>query len=98
MKLLQSSSSVRAGACHAYLEQRARKIGLATAILVASVGAVAADERYALQEAPGIHAYREGRSSAVQQDWTHQDSSASINRMGLGADPAHPEGPGNFSF
>jgi hypothetical protein len=96
--LLQSSSSVRAGAGHAYLEQRARKIGLAAAILVASVGAVAAGERYARQEAPGIHAYREGRSSAVQQDWTRQDSSATVDRIGLGADPAHPEGPGNFSF
>jgi hypothetical protein len=98
VKLLQSSSSVRAGASHAYLEQWARKIGLAAAILVASVGAVAADERYALREAPGIYAYQEGRSSAVQQDWTRQDSSATVDRIGLGADPAHPEGPGNFSF
>jgi hypothetical protein len=76
----------------------ARKIGLAAAILVAFAGAVAADERYPLRGAPGFYAYREGRSSAVQQDRTHQDSSASVNRIGLGADPAHPEGPGNFSF
>jgi hypothetical protein len=93
----QSSSSVRAGAC-AYLEQRARKIGLAAGILVASAGAVAADERYAFPGAPGFYAYREGRSSAVPQEQTHQDSSAIVGRMGLGADPTHPDGPGNFSF
>jgi hypothetical protein len=83
---------------HAYLEQRARTIGLAVALLVASVGAVGADECYALREAPGFYAYREGCSSAVQQDRTHQDSSATFGRIGLGADPAHPEVPGNFSF
>lgn len=38
----------------------------------------------------------EGRS--VQEwDWFRYGYSGSRGRMGLGADPAHPEGPGNFS-
>ncbi|MCI0467780.1 MAG: hypothetical protein L0Y57_12360 [Beijerinckiaceae bacterium] len=38
----------------------------------------------------------EGRS--VQEwDWLRYDYSGTRGRMGLGADPAHPEGPGNFS-
>lgn len=38
----------------------------------------------------------EGRSV---QDWDRYryDYSGTRGRMGLGADPAHPEGPGNFS-
>ena len=76
----------------------ARKIGLAAAISVALAGAVAADERYALQGALGFSARQEEGRSAAQQDRTHNDSSGSVGRVGLGADPAHPEGPGNFSF
>jgi hypothetical protein len=76
----------------------ARKIGLAAAILVAFAGAVAADERYPLRGAPGFSASQEEGRSAAQQDWTHHDSSGNVGRVGLGADPAHPEGPGNFSF
>ena len=94
----QSSSSVRAGACDAYLGPKARRIGLAAAILVASVGAVAAGERCALPGAPGFCACQEAGPSAAQQDPTHHDSSATVGRIGFGADPAHPEGPGNFSF
>ncbi|MCI0599159.1 MAG: hypothetical protein L0Y50_04870 [Beijerinckiaceae bacterium] len=38
----------------------------------------------------------EGRS--VQEwDWLRYDYSGTRGRMGLGADPARPEGPGNFS-
>jgi len=76
----------------------ARKIGLSAAILVASAGAVAADQRYALRGAPGFSACREANPAAAQQDRIHHDSSGTVGRMGLGADPAHPEGPGNFSF
>lgn len=76
----------------------AQTIGLATAIFVASVGAVAAGERDAHRCAPGFSpSLQEGRSAA-QQDRIDYDSSAPGGRMGLGADPAHPEGPGNFSF
>jgi hypothetical protein len=76
----------------------ARKIGVAAAILVASAGAVAADECRALPGTPGFFACLEAGRSVAQQDRTHHDSSATVGRMGLGADPAHPEGPGNFSF
>lgn len=76
----------------------AGKIGLAAAILVALAGAVAADERYPLGSAPGFSARQQEGRSAAQQDRIHYDSSAPVGRMGLGADPAHPEGPGNFSF
>lgn len=38
----------------------------------------------------------EGRS--VQEwDWLRYGYSGTRGRLGLGADPAHPEGPGNFS-
>ena len=38
----------------------------------------------------------QGRS--VQElDWFRYGYSGTRGRMGLGADPAHPEGPGNFS-
>lgn len=30
-------------------------------------------------------------------DWYRYDFSGTRGRIGLGADPAHPEGPGNFS-
>ncbi|VFU09544.1 hypothetical protein [Methylocella tundrae] len=35
--------------------------------------------------------------SAQSQDRAAYDCSGTRGRMGLGADPAHPEGPGNFS-
>lgn len=42
-----------------------------------------------------------GRSISVppfqQQDQQSYDHSGTRGRMGLGANPAHPEGPGNFS-
>ncbi len=79
-------------------ERLALKIGLAAAIFVASVGAVAAGERDAARRAPGFSpSLQEGRSAA-EQDRIHYDLSAPLGRMGLGADPAHPEGPGNFTF
>ena len=38
------------------------------------------------------------RGRPVQElDWFRYDYSGTRGRMGLGADPAHPEGPGNFS-
>ncbi|WP_026605746.1 hypothetical protein [Methylocapsa acidiphila] len=38
----------------------------------------------------------EGRSAA-EQDRANYDWSGTRGRMGLGASPMHPEGPGNFS-
>lgn len=35
--------------------------------------------------------------SVQSQDRAAYDCSGTRGRMGLGADPAHPEGPGNFS-
>jgi hypothetical protein len=41
---------------------------------------------------------RIARGRPVQEwDWFRYGYSGSRGRMGLGADPAHPEGPGNFS-
>jgi hypothetical protein len=41
---------------------------------------------------------RTARGRPVQElDWFRYDYSGTRGRMGLGADPAHPEDPGNFS-
>lgn len=40
--------------------------------------------------------FAEGHS-LEEWDWLRYDYSGTRGRMGLGASPAHPEGPGNFS-
>jgi hypothetical protein len=70
--------------------QKTGKIGLAATVLF------------------GLGARRRGRGSAYQQnpppctsladcDRKAYGESGTRGRMGLGADPAHPEGPGNVS-
>jgi hypothetical protein len=77
------------------------KILVATAVSVfASSGAIAQNyyNNYGgpLPPNPPAGWLAEGRSV---QDWDRYryDYSGTRGRMGLGADPAHPEGPGNFS-
>jgi hypothetical protein len=79
------------------------KAQLAAAILVASGGTVAADERFPsnqyygpyenngpfVKPNPGLAPSREDRNTFFR--------SGTRGRQGLGASPIHPEGPGNVS-
>ncbi|QBR70009.1 hypothetical protein CU048_00500 [Beijerinckiaceae bacterium] len=70
-----------------------------TVSILASSGAIAQNYNYyygPLPPNPPPSWLAEGRSV---QDWQNYryDYSGTAGRMGLGADPAHPEGPGNFS-
>jgi hypothetical protein len=91
---------------------KAQKIGLAAAILVASVGAVAADERYApglpgffalpplYEGSPFSSPYFANQFQGLapsREDRNIFNRSGSRGRMGLGASPIHPEGAGNDS-
>jgi hypothetical protein len=73
---------------------KALKIGLAVAVLVVSTCVVAAQEQH---EHPqyGFYQNRTPCSSLDDCDRRAFDKSGTPGRMGLGADPAQPEGPGN---
>ena len=82
---------------------KAEEIGLAAAILVASIGVVAADERFPpdqyygpyensgpfVKPNPGLAPSRADRNDFFR--------SGTRGRQGLGASPIHPEGAGNVS-
>jgi Trm5-related predicted tRNA methylase len=73
--------------------------GLAAAMLMASMGVVAAQEHYPptrdLYSRYGLYEYRSVAPSRWDRLRFHR--SGTRGRMGLGADPAHPEGPSNVS-
>jgi hypothetical protein len=70
----------------------------ALAPILASGGAIAQTYRYdqPLPRDPPPGWTAEGRS-VESWDRYRYDFSGTRGRMGLGADPNHPEGPGNFS-
>lgn len=72
--------------------------GVTLASLLASSGAIAQTYRYGepLPPNPPPGWTAEGRS-VEGWDRYRYDYSGTRGRMGLGADPSHPEGPGNFS-
>ena len=80
---------------------QAAKIGLAAAVLLGSMGAAGAqvlypagsDTYYRYQN--GIYEHRSVAPSRWDRHRFHR--SGTRGRMGLGADPMHPEGPGNVS-
>jgi hypothetical protein len=73
-----------------------QKIGLAVTVLLASVRVVVAQEQLA---PPQYGSYQNPPpcTSLADCDRKAYDESGTPGRMGLGADPAHPEGPGNVS-
>jgi hypothetical protein len=99
-KYVQGSSSTKTGACYeAFVRKGARppqspEDRLAVAVLVASTRVVPAREQY---EHPqyGFYQNRPPCTSVDDCDRRTFDKSGTPGRMGLGADPAHPEGPGN---
>jgi hypothetical protein len=78
----------------ALARRKARTIGLAVAVLVASTRVVAAQEQH---EHPQYGFYQNRPPCTSVDDCNRRafDKSGTPGRMGLGADPAHPEGPGN---
>ncbi|HEY8095945.1 MAG TPA: hypothetical protein VIE65_07575 [Methylobacter sp.] len=76
--------------------RKALMIGLAVMMLMASTSVVAAKDRDFYYHRNGLYEYR---SVAPSQHWDRHKfhHSGTRGRWGLGADPAHPEGPGNPS-
>ncbi len=73
----------------------------AGSIAVASVGAAAAQQAYPAQPRQYYGLYQEsqgGGFASSRQDRADFDRSGTRGRMGLGASPYHPEGPGNPNY
>ncbi len=91
------SKSIRnAGASHS-----ARKIGLATAVLITSVGAAAAQNHQPQPPRPdqyyGLYQSPDQNLALSRLDRAQFDHAGTRGREGLGAAPLHPEGPGNVA-
>ena len=74
-------------------------LAIATISMLDSSGAIAqtAYSEYGTAP-PNPRPGRIAQGRPVQElDWFRYGYSGTRGRMGLGADPAHPEGPGNFS-
>jgi hypothetical protein len=78
----------------ALARHKAEKIGVAVALLVASTRVVTAQEH----ERSQYGAYQNQPPCTSQDDCNRKayDESGTPGRIGLGANPAHPEGPGNM--
>ena len=80
-------------------QYRARMMGLAAAMLAATIGNARAQELY---PSPGGH-YRNAETNLNPQlppsrwDRARFHRSGNRGRQGLGAGPLHPEGPGNVT-
>jgi len=80
---------------------QAAKIGLAAAVLLGSMGAAGAQVLYPAYPDSyygypnGMYEFRSVAPSRWDRHRFHR--SGTRGRMGLGADPMHPEGPGNVS-
>jgi hypothetical protein len=73
-------------------------MGLATAVLLASVGVAAAQPRYHLRTEQFYSTYPSPNQMAPSRlDRIRYHRSGTRGREGLGASPRHPEGPGNVS-
>ena len=72
---------------------------IATISMLASGSAIAQSSYYEYRQAPpNPPRDRIAQGLPVQElDWFRYGYSGTAGRIGLGADPAHPEGPGNFS-
>ncbi len=65
---------------------------------IASIGTAAAKQAYQPQPHQYYGLYQQSEGGALsRQDRADYDRSGTRGRMGLGASPYHPEGPGNVS-
>jgi hypothetical protein len=80
----------------ALARHKTQMIGLAAVVLLASMRVVVAQEQ---REQPRYGSYQNPPpcTSLADCDREAYGESGTRGRMGLGADPAHPEGPGNVS-
>jgi hypothetical protein len=78
---------------------RSITMGIATAVLLASVGMAAAQPRYHLRTEQ-FYSIDQGPNQVAPSRWDRirYDHSGTRGREGLGASPRHPEGPGNVSY
>jgi hypothetical protein len=82
----------------ALTHHKSQRIGFDVAMLLASMGAVAAQERRPSGSDQYYNPYPNPPCTSLADcDRKAFDESGARGRMGLGADPAHPEGPGNVS-
>jgi hypothetical protein len=75
-------------------------LAITTISMLTSGGAIAQTSYYEYGPAPpNLPPGRivQGRRPVQELDWFRYGYSGTRGRIGLGADPAHPEGPGNFS-
>jgi hypothetical protein len=74
-------------------------LAFTTISMLASGGAIAQTSYSGYGQAPANPPPgRIAQGRPVQElDWFRYGYSGTRGRLGLGADPAHPEGPGNFS-
>lgn len=74
-------------------------LAITTISMLALSGAIAQTSYFKYGSAPpNPPPGRTAQGRPVQEmDWLRYGYSGTRGRMGLGADPAHPEGPGNFS-
>jgi hypothetical protein len=78
-----------------------RLLAFAGSIAIASVGAATAQQAYPAQPHQYYGLYQENQgagSASSRQDRAEFDRSGTRGRMGLGASPYHPEGPGNANY
>jgi hypothetical protein len=70
-----------------------------TISMLASGGAIAQTSKYEYGPTPSdpSHGWMAQGRPVQELEWLRYGYSGTRGRMGLGADPAHPEGPGNFS-
>jgi hypothetical protein len=75
-----------------------RMMAFAGLAVIASVGAASAQQAYSNQSRQYYGLYQESQGmggAPSRQDRADFDRSGTRGRMGLGASPYHPEGPGN---
>jgi hypothetical protein len=78
---------------------RARMMGLAAAMLAATMSIVCAQELYPSRadQLYDANANPEPRLAPSRRDRARYHRSGTRGRQGLGASPLHPEGPGNVT-
>jgi hypothetical protein len=76
---------------------KARRVSLAAAVLIASAGAVAANDHRSAHANRyyGLHEHRSVRVDAPLIYRANVDPSGTRGREDLGQSPLYPEGPGN---
>ena len=82
---------------HSAASRKARRITLAAAVLVASTGAVVANDHLPAHANRyyGLNEHRSVRVNAPRINRANFDPSGTRGREDLGESPFYPEGPGN---